>query len=170
MTAVALSKPEIIARLMEIHSVRFGLDLEEAELWGRLQRPKREISRPVPLTFGKDIITWGDGQALVIRGKGYKIVKALYKADNMRLTEETLDRIVWNGKVSHPTFTKYILRLAEKLEQANFPYQLLPMESEPKVETTGEVRNGKPIKRFIDAVIIGVRLHRTVKCPNVRSK
>jgi hypothetical protein len=36
-------------------------------LWTRLQRPKG--NRPIELTFGKNIITWGSGQVLYIKGK-----------------------------------------------------------------------------------------------------
>jgi len=171
MTTPVLSQSEIVARLQEIYAARRAFDAEEAELLTRLQNPKGETFKPVPLTFGKNIITWGEGKALYIKGKGYKFVKALYEADKMRLKEATLEKIIWNGRVTHDTFTGYITRLVEKLERAKFPYRLLPVKSKPKVELSGEkTRTGKLAKRFVSPEIIGTKLHPTVNCPNVGGK
>ena len=90
-----LSQSEIVARLLEIHTVRKTFDAEEEELLARLQKQRSDVVKPVPLFFGKNIITWGDRQALVIKGKGYKLVRVLYEADKMRLKEATLDKLIW---------------------------------------------------------------------------
>jgi len=159
MTAVAFTNPEIVTRLVEIHTVRRTLDAEESELLARLQRPKRDKERPIELTFGKNIISWGNGQALPIRGKGYKFLKALYFADRMRLKEETLGRIVWGNEVlNHRNFTRYVLRLAERLEKAHFPYRLIPAKSKERIKTVENPNGGKPTKERIQSEIIGVKL------------
>jgi len=159
MTAVALSKPEIVTRLVEIHTVRRALDAEESELLARLQRPKRDKDRPIELTFGKNIISWGNGQALPIRGKGYRFLKALYFADGMRLKEEILGRIVWgNNVLNHRNFTRYVLWLSEKLEKAHFPYRLIPAKSKEKIKTIENPNGGKPTKARVQSEIIGIKL------------
>jgi hypothetical protein len=167
MSTVTLSKPEILARLVEIHSFHRELYVEETELLARLQRPKGNTVRPVELTFGKDMILWGQGQVLAIKGKGYRFIKALYYADGMRLKEATLDKQIWKGKVTHRTFTRYIHRLAEKLEKAKFPYRLQPIESKPKVKTNGKFRHNKPDLHFVPPEIIGARLYATDIWSNV---
>ena len=43
------------------------------------------VDKHCKLFFGKNVITWGNGQALYFRGKGYLFVKALYEADGMQL-------------------------------------------------------------------------------------
>jgi len=158
MTTVQCSQPEIVARLWEIHTARKAFDAEETELLTRLQRTKGNTVKPVPLLFGKNVISWGNGQALVIRGKGYKLVKALYEAKKMRLKEAVLDQIIWKGTVKHSTFVESVRRLAEKLEIGQFPYRLLPVKSMPKVESSGETHKGKPTLRYVPAEIIGVKL------------
>lgn len=152
--------------------IRKELLLEEAELFGRLQKPKKNsLSPSVPLTFGINVITWENGQALVIKGKGYKFVKALYEADKMRLREATLDRLIWKDNVNHCNFKVFIRRLAEKLEKAKFPYRLLPVKSKPKVKQTRKKYKGnKPEMVFIPPEIIGVKLHGTKLCANVAGK
>jgi len=168
MAIIALSRHEIIIRLVDIHTIRRELITEESELLARLQRPKGDKNKPpVELTFGKGVISWGNGQALPIRGKGYKFLKALYYADKMRSKEATLDKIVWKGKVNHRTFTVFVRRLAERLEGAKFPYQLLPVESKPAVKPTGQTKNEKPVLRFVPCEIIGVRLRESRFCTNV---
>jgi len=170
MTAVALSKPEIIARLVEIHLARKAFDIEEGELLARLQRPKKDKDRPIELTFGKNIISWGNGQALPIKGKGYKFLKALYYADGMRLKEEILGRIVWdNDTPNHRNFTRYVLWLSEKLEKAHFPYRLIPAKSKEKIKTIENPNGGKPTKERIQSEIIGAKLGTKQTLPDFAS-
>jgi DNA-binding response OmpR family regulator len=159
MTAVALSKPEILARLWEIHSVRLGLDREEAELWTRLQKPKRNKAIPIELTFGKDIIQWGNGGALSIKGKGYKFVKSLYDADGMRLKRERLGMLVWkNDCVRQNTFLVFLHWLSEKLDEGQFPYRLIPIKSKERIEIVKYKMGEKPVKKRIQSEIIGAKL------------
>jgi len=69
MNNALLSKSEIVARLLEIHAARVVLGIEEAELLTRLQKPKGDTVKPVPLIFGKNIITWEGEKALYINGE-----------------------------------------------------------------------------------------------------
>ena len=170
MNNALFSKSEIVARLLEIHAAREALGVEESELLTRLQKPKGDIVKPVPLIFGKNIITWEGGTALYIKGKGHKFLKALYEADKMRLKEATLDKIVWDGNVKHRNFREFVRRLVERLEKAKFPYRLLPVESKPKVESTEKTRIGKPSLHFVPSEIIGVKLHAAVNCEKVAGK
>jgi hypothetical protein len=159
MPVASPSQPEIISRLLEIHAARKAFIVEEKKLLTHLQESKNKTCNHVPLAFGKNAITWGEGQVLVIRGKGYKFVKALYEADKMRLKEETLARLVWEHKrPNHHAFKEFIRCTAEKLERAKFPYRLLPAMSKERTEPTGEMRNGKPVRVRIQPVIIGVKL------------
>jgi len=159
MSTVSLSKPAILARLLEIHTARLTLDREEADLWARLQKPKGDKGRNVPLTFGKNTITWGDGQVLYIKGKGYQFLKALYFSKGMRLTVAKLGKMVWGNEVlNHRSFTRYVLWLSEKLEKAQFPYRLLPAKSKERVETIEKPESGKPVKKRIQSEIVGIRL------------
>lgn len=156
---------EIVSRLLEIHATRQALLQEETELLIRLQKAKEHTHPPVPLTFGNNVITWGNGQALVIKGKGYRFVQILYAAKRMRLKEETLDRLIWKSKLNHCNFKVFIHRLAEKLEQSQFPYRLLPVMSKPKIEQSGDKnKNDKPERVYIPAEMIGVKLHATKTC------
>ena len=66
-----LSKPEIVARLQEINAEQVRLSGEAEELLTHLQKTRRSAKPPIPLTFGNNVITWGGGQALAIKGKGY---------------------------------------------------------------------------------------------------
>ena len=169
MSTVSLTKPEILARLLEIHAARKAFDVEEGELLARLQQSTRNTARPTELTFGKNTITWGDGQVLYIKGKGYKFVKALYETDKDWLKVEQLGLLVWeNELVSHNTFTVMLHRLSEKLASVGFPYRLVPKKSKIRVELTGEVRGNKPVKKLIQPEIIGAGLGLTVNCQNVR--
>jgi DNA-binding response OmpR family regulator len=159
MTADLLSTPKILDRLLEIHAARKAFALEEAELLTQLQKPKKDTVKPVPLTFGKNVITWGDGQALAIKGKGYKLVKALYEANKMRLKRETLGVIVWNcDLVRQNTFLLFFHWLSEKLERARFPYRLIPIKSKEKIKTVEHKAKGKPVKKRIQSEIIGAKL------------
>ena len=167
MTASPLSKSDIVAELLKIQAEREKiadavkrLDDREMELLTRLQNPKKATKKHIPLTFGKNVITW-DGGALAIRGKGYAVIKALYDAKKMRLREATLCPIVWSDGDSadnHDNFKELIRWLSEKLEKAKFPYRLLPVMRRERVENTGEMRNGKPVKKRIRSGIIGVKL------------
>jgi len=135
---------------------------------------------PASLNFGKDVITWGNGQVLAIKGDGYKILKALYCSDEKYLTKGELEELVWDKKklteesegrfVKQDTFLQAISRLAEKLESVNFPYRVIKVESETKYEPTGKKfkRGGEKIKP-LKPEIIGVRLIPTVNCRNVVS-
>ena len=162
MTAVSLSKPEIVARLLEIHVARKAFDIEEGELLARLQRPKGNTARPIELTFGKNIITWDNGQALSIRGKGFRFIKTLYYASGMRLKRERLGKMVWDNEMpNHHNFKEFIRKTAMKLEKALFPYRLIPVKSKEKVQNTGKTRNGKPEKVRIQSEIIGAKLETT---------
>ena len=159
MTARPLSKSEIVAELLEIKAEQRRLGNRETELLTLLQNPKKKgAKKSVPLTFGKDVITWDRG-ALVIKGKGYKFVKALYDADKMRLKRELLGKVVWNDSlVNRHTFIVLFHWLSEKLEKAKFPYRLIPVKSKSRVETTLEIRKNKPVKKLIQSEIIGVKL------------
>jgi hypothetical protein len=164
MSAVSLSQPEIISRLLEIHATRKAFVVEETKLLAQLQESKNRGSKNntslrVPLTFGKNAITWGEGQVLAIRGKGYKFVKALYEANKMRLKEDTLAKLVWEHKnPTHHNFKEFVRSTAEKLERAKFPYRLLPVMSKEKTEDTGKTHKGKPLLRRVQPEIIGVKL------------
>lgn len=162
---------EITTRILEISNEQERLATEMEELAAQLQKPIQKADRQVLLTFGKDVITWKKEQALVIKGKGYKLLKALYEAKKMRLKESTLDQLIWKGNVKHHTFKEFIRRLAEKLEKAKFPYRLLPVKSKPKVKQTRKKYKGnKPEMVFIPPEIIGVKLHGTKLCANVAGK
>jgi len=175
MSTVSLSKPEILARLLEIHAARLTLDHEEADLWERLQRPKWNTNRPIPLTFGKNTIVWGNGQVLYIKGKGHELIKSLYYADKMRLKRESLGKLVWNNDcVRQNTFIVFLHRLSEKLEKAKFPYRLFPTWSKERIKQNGEVwkdrsGTGKPGKKRLQSEITGAKLCITVNCNNVMS-
>ena len=165
MTAVSFSQSEIVARLLEIKAARRAFDVEEDELFGLLQNTKKRPAQPVPLTFAKNVITWGGG-ALPIKGKGYKFIKVLYEADKMRLKIARLEKTVWKddiqkGKtvaVKQNSFIVFLNWLAAKLEFAKFPYRLLPTRSKEKSEDTGEIRKKKPVKKRIRSVITGAKL------------
>ena len=167
MTAPPLSKSEILAELLEIQAERRQiadavkrLDDREMELLTRLQSPKKATKKHIPLTFGKNIITW-DGGGLAIKGKGYKFVKVLYDAKKMRLKEATFDRLVWNNKLpSHDAFKEYIRWLATKLEKAKFPYRLIPVKSKGQIKSflNPNSDDGKPLQKWIDPGIIGAKL------------
>jgi hypothetical protein len=167
MTAVPLSQSEIVAELLEIQAERRRLDEREMELLTLLQKPKKGLRKPVLLTFGKNIISW-EGGALSITGRGYKFVKALYDADGMRRKEATLGRLVWGQEPKHHTFRELARWLAEKLEKAKFPYQLLPLMSKEKTVPTGEKHSdGKPKLKHLRPVIIGVKLTARTKSANL---
>jgi len=170
MSTVSLTKPEILARLLEIHTARLAFDREEADLWARLQQPKGNTKRPIELTFGKNTIAWGNGQVLYIKGKGYKFIRALYYANGMRLKRDRLGRLVWdNDCVRQNTFIVFLHRLSEKLEMARFPYRLRPVKSKEQVQDTGKIRNGKPDKVRMQSEIMGAKLCITINCKNVMS-
>jgi len=171
MNASQISQQEIIARLQEICEEQERLAVEATGLLTQMRKPKWESVKPVPLMFGKNVITWGNGQALAIKGKAYEFVKALYEADKMRLKEETLDRLIWKDKIKHSNFKVFVRRLSEKLEKAKFPYRLKPVVSKPKVkETAKKLKSGSPVKIFVPPEIIGVKLHATKTCPSVSGK
>ncbi|MDR0328803.1 MAG: hypothetical protein LBI05_10955, partial [Planctomycetaceae bacterium] len=131
---------EILDRLGFLEKERGKLCAEElvlrTELRERLAGTKR-AEKPVPLTFGKNVITW-DGGAVALEGLGYKFVKALYDSKSMKLKEATLGRLVWGQEPKHQTFKELVRWLAEKLERAKFPYQLLPVMSKERTVKTGE--------------------------------
>jgi len=175
MTVAPLSQPDIVAELFEIQAERRRLDERETELLTLLQTPKKGTKRPVCLVFGKNVIRW-DGGALAIMGKGYKFVKALYEADEMRLEIEALEALVWRddmeekGKiVKQHTFVVALQRISEKLERAKFPYKLLPIRSKERHEIMERKPGKKPTAKRIQSEIIGAKLGITVNCENVRS-
>ena len=163
---MTVSLPELIERKrhLEMEIAEIDRVIEAKALYSGKVRTRRLKSPVVPLMFGKNVITWGNGKALYIKGKGYKFVKSLYEVDKMRLKEATLDKIVWEGKVNHRNFREFVRRLAEKLEKAEFPYRLKTVMSRPQIIRTGEIRNNKPVLRFVPPEIIGVKLHATVNC------
>ena len=159
MTAVKPSQSEIVARLLEIHAARKVLDIEQTELLARLKNQGKTIEKPVPLAFGENAVTWGDGQVLVIRGKGYKFIKALYESDKMRIKKQQLERHVWGkDKVKHHTFTVLLHWLSEKLEIAKFPYRLLPTRSKEQIITVEHKEGEKPVKKRLQSEITGAKL------------
>ena len=167
MSVIPLSKSEIVAELQEIQAERQKyadaikrLEDRETELLTLLQNPKKATRKHVPLTFGKNVITW-DNEALAIKGKGYKFVKALYEARKMRLKEATLDRLVWNNELSsHDAFKEYMRWLATKLEKAKFPYRLIPVKSKGQIKSflNPDSDAGKPLQKWIEPGIIGAKL------------
>ena len=159
-----LSQTKITERLI-------ALDQKEQEILTGKVRPEK----PVSLTFSKNVIRW-EGGALAISGKGYRFVKALYEANEMRLEIAVLEEIMWKddmeekGKVIRQnTFRVALLRLAEKLERAKFPYRLLPERSKEKHEVVKRKPEDKPTTKRIQSEIIGARLDVTVKRTNVTS-
>jgi hypothetical protein len=178
MTAAASQlQPENIVRLYAINAERRelrvrldALDQEEHEIL----TGKQFTEKPIPLTFGKKIITWKGG-ALPIKGKGYKFVQALYEADGMEHDIPTIEEIVWRQEISgeskvvikHNTFRVALCRLAETLERADFPYRLFPVMSEEKIEIVERAIGKKPTTKRIQSEIIGVRLGVTEKRKNV---
>ena len=154
-----------------------ALDQEANEILTRTMRS--DMNQSISLKFGKDVISWGNsGKALAIRGDGYRILKALYDADQNFLTREKIEEILWDKKklveddeshfVKQNTFCKAISRLAEKLEFAKFPYRITKVESDTQYEPTGKkFKSGKQKVKPIQPEIIGVRLGGTVNCPNV---
>jgi len=165
MYSLPLSKSEIVAELLEIQAEREKiadavkrLDDRQMELLIRLQSPKKATKKHIPLTFGKNVITW-DGGALAIKGKGYRFIKALFEADKMRLKREILGGIVWNNDlVRQNTFIVFLHWLAGKLEKAKFPYRLLPAKSKEKIKTVEHKAGEKPVKKRFQSEIIGAKL------------
>jgi len=158
MTAVPLSQPGIVAELLAIQAERRRLDKREMELLTLLQEPKKDSEKPVLLAFGRNVIRW-EGGALPIRGKGYKFVKALYEADQMRQKVRTLGKKVWNNPVvKQHTFIVALHWLAEKLEKAKFPYRLLPVRSQERFEVMERKKGKKPVTKRIQSEIIGAKL------------
>jgi hypothetical protein len=178
MPALATSQPEIATELLEIQAEQGRLaaamkrlDERVAELLTRAQSPEKITKKHVPLTFGKNTITWGTGNTLYIKGKGYKLVKALYEANNMCLSEEILGKSIWDMKPeqdelpNHDNFKALIRNTATKLEMKKFPYRLIPEKSEERFEETGKMRGNKPEVRRIQPEITGVRLDAKVNFP-----
>jgi len=165
MSAVSLSQSEIVAELLAIQAERRRFDERETELLTLLQTPKKRSAPPVPLTFGKNVITWSGG-ALPIKGKGYQFIKVLYEADKMRLKIATLEKTVWRddiqkGKIAavrQNSFIVFLNWLAVKLEKGKFPYRLMPTRSNERTEDTGEIRRNKPVKKRVRSVITGAKL------------
>ena len=120
---------------------------------------KRAAERTVKLEFGRNVITW-DGGALPIRGLGYKFVQKLYEANEMKQTVRTLAKHVWdNPLVRQNTFIVFMHWLSAKLENAHFPYRLLPIKSQEHYVVTDETfASGKPKRKRIRSEIIGVKL------------
>ena len=169
MTTVSLSQPEIVAELLEIQAERRRLEGRETELLTLLQEQNESIKNPVPLIFGKNVITW-EGGALSIRGNGYLFLKVLYEADGMQLTEDAICGMVWrqDKDPEHHTFKESVRWLTEKLEKARFPYQLLPVMSEGGTIPIGEkFRNGKQKLKHVRPEIIGVKLNARKKSANL---
>jgi len=143
----------------EMCAKRYVLNAELEILESEEKKPAH-TKKTVPLTFGKNIITW-DGGALPIKGKGYKFIKALYEAKNMRLKEAALDRLVWDGELSsHKTFRELIRWLSEKLEKVKFPYHLKPAMSKGKVKAflNPDASDGRPLQKWIEPVVMGAKL------------
>jgi hypothetical protein len=174
MTSLPTSQPEIVAELLAIRAecgrlvdAMKRLDERVSELLGRLENPDKATGRRIPLAFGKNTITWGTGNVLYIKGKGYKLVKALYEAEGMSLTEEIIGEIIWDTDPekselpNHKNFKVFLLRLATRLEKEKFPYRLLPKRSKERFEETEKMQGNKPEVRRIQPEIIGARLDGT---------
>jgi len=140
-------------------------------------RVRSDAGKSISVYFGKNAISWKGG-ALGISGDGYKILKALYYADENYLTREELEELVWDKRklteenegrfVKQDTFLQAVTRLAEKLASVNFPYQVIKIESEAKYEPTGKkFKSGMKKIKPLKPEIIGVRLNPTVDCKNV---
>ena len=112
---------------------------------------------------------------MAIKGKGYRLIKALYHAEGMRLKRDKLGLLVWNNDcVRQNTFIVFLHRLSEKLEMARFPYRLLPVKSKERIENNGETwkdKSGtkKPGKKRLQYEIMGAKRCITVNCKNVMS-
>ena len=150
---------EIREERQALHARLVALDQEENEI---LTGTERTGKKPVPLTFGKNVVAWGD-RKMPLKGKGYKFVKALYDAKKMRLKGGTLGKRVW-GKDKEPqrhTFNVFIRWITEKLEKAKFPYLIKPVMRKGQVRQAEERRgrNNKPIKIYEPPEIIGVKMH-----------
>ena len=152
-----------LSLLHEIHNDRqdllkrlIVLDQQEREILTGNTR----LVDPVPLTFGKNVISWGNGKALSIGGKGYKLLKALYESNEMILDESAIGLLLCdNDMPNHKNFRETVRRTMEALERAKFPYRLLWVKSEERHERTGVLlKSGRPEVRRIQPVIIGVRL------------
>ena len=154
---------EIFARLDAIELAERELRAERVVLLAELQERQEAGKRkrtppPVELKFGKNVITW-DGGTMYIKGKGYKFVKALYEANGMKLKEQTIGVRVWGYEQSHKNFKDKFYQLQAILEKAKFPYRLLPVMSKEKTVPTGEkYPDGKPKRKHLRPVIIGVKL------------
>ena len=163
MTAVLLSHSEIVTELLDIQAERRRLDEKEMGLLALLQKVKKAVKKPIPLTFRKNVITW-DGGALPIRGKGYRFLKALYNADKMRRKIATLEQIAWKedirkGKIiQQHTFIVMCHDLMKKLRKANCPYQLSFVRSKEKVKVVERKGGKKPVTKRIQSKIIGAKL------------
>ena len=163
---------EIFVRLDAIELAEGKLRTERAMLHAELQetlepRKRKRTPPPIELAFGKNIITWDRG-AVALEGVSYKIVKALYDANGMKMKEGTLGRLAWGNEPAHKNFTERIRRVSEQLEIAKFPYRMLSVMSKEKTILTGEkYPDGRPKFKHIRPVIIGVKLTATSKSAKV---
>jgi hypothetical protein len=180
MTAVLILQPEDVARILEIQkeerelSARLDILLSEGE---KIIAGTEHTEKPM-LKFDKNVIRW-DGGTLAIRGKGYALVKILYESktemDEMVLDIATLEDTVWKDDVDEKgkalirqnTFRVALLRFAEILERAKFPYKLLPVRSQEIREITPNADGKKPLTKRIQSRIIGAKLGVTVCRQNV---
>ena len=83
--------------------------------------------KPVLLAFDKDTLFWGENGSLKLRPKHYKIVKALYFAENHVMEIASLDEIVWGKRKKTPsdaTIYTTLSTLNALLKEANCPYRV----------------------------------------------
>ena len=83
--------------------------------------------KPVLLVFDKDTLFWGENGSLKLRPKHYKIVKALYFAENHVMEIASLDEIVWGKRKKTPsdaTIYTTLSTLNALLKKANCPYRV----------------------------------------------
>ena len=162
-------------RAFEILDRLDAIALEAMELRAELQkilepRKRKRTPPPIGLAFGENVIAW-DGGAVALEGVSYKIVKALYDANGMKMKEGTLGRLAWGDEPTHKNFKERISRVSEKLEKAKFPYRLLPVMSKEKTVPTGEkYPNGRPKLKHLRPIVIGVKLTATFRIAKVAVK
>jgi hypothetical protein len=96
---LSLSKESLLAKWQELDVALQAV----ARVWAELcaivapqpeDMPFAEIKPS--LTFGKNVISWGNGKALSISGNGYKLLAALYGADDMILDESEIGLLLWD--------------------------------------------------------------------------
>jgi len=159
---LSLSKENLLAKWQEL-DVALQVVARVLAEFRSIVAPQPEnvlIEDTPPLTFGKNVISWGNGKALSISGNGYKLVKALYGASDMMLEESEVGLLLWDDDMpNRKNFKETVRRTMEMLEWAKFPYQLCWVKSEERYELSGAMlKSGRPEMRRVQSHIVGIRL------------